>query len=145
MTISFSRRLAIIFGVLAPLAETIRRWNQLDQFSVWPFWLDDYIMGGFLIYGAWRTKKDAGKGIHYLTAAWGFTCGMGYSSFFNQLTILDQPDPAPISSGWVAVIKGVGFALATLALIASLKRSPQSQNPEIQNPENQSVKTASQR
>jgi|SRR5215216_4454075 len=97
-------------------------------------------MGGFLLYGAWRTKKDAGNGIGYLAAAWGFTCGMGYASFFNQLTLLDQPDPAPISSGWVAVIKGVGFALAILALIASLKKLPESHSPE-----NQSVEIASRR
>jgi hypothetical protein len=43
MTITFSRRLVVIFGVLAPLAETARRWRQLGQLSVWPFWLDDFI------------------------------------------------------------------------------------------------------
>ncbi len=134
MTITFSRRLAIIFGILAPLAETIRRRHQLDQLSVLPFWLDDYIMSGFLLYGAWRAGKDMPSGRRFLAAAWGFTCGMGYASFFSQLTLLNQPDPAPISSGWVAVIKGVGSAMSVLALIACLRRLP----------ENQSVETASQ-
>jgi hypothetical protein len=36
MTIAFSRRLAVILGVGAPLAETIRRWHQLGQISVLP-------------------------------------------------------------------------------------------------------------
>lgn len=130
MTITFSRRLAMIFGVLAPLAETIRRWNQLDQLSVLPFWVDDYIMGAFLIYGAWRAKRDGRRGFGVLAAAWGFTCGMGYASFFSQLTLLNQPDPAPISSGWVAVIKGVGSAMSVLALVACLRRLPESQSAE---------------
>lgn len=131
MTITFSRRLAIIFGILAPLAETIRRWHQLDQISVWPFWLDDYIMGAFLLYGAWRAGKDVPSGRGFLAAAWGFTCGMGYASFFSQLTLLNQPDPAPISSGWVAVIKGVGSAMSVLALIACLRRVPENQSGDI--------------
>jgi hypothetical protein len=47
---------------------------------------------------------------------------MGYSSFFAQLASLNEPDPATISSAWVAVIKGVGLASAILALVGSLKR-----------------------
>jgi hypothetical protein len=130
MTIAFSRRLAIIFGVLTPLAETVRRWRQLGQLSVLPFWLDDYIIGALLLYGAWRTGKDIRGGRRFLAAAWGFTCGMAYSSFFAQLGRLNEPDPAPIPSTWVAVIKGVGFALAILALAASLKRLKGESNEE---------------
>jgi hypothetical protein len=134
MTISFSRRLAITFGILAPLAETIRRWNQLGQLGVWPFWLDDYIMGAFLLYGAWQTKEDSHTGIRSLAAAWGFTCGMGYASFFSQLTLLNEPDPAPISSGWVAVIKGVGFGMSILALAICLRRLPERGREESTSP-----------
>lgn len=122
MTITFSRRLAIIFGILTPLAETVRRWRQLGQLSVWPFWLDDYFIGALLLYGAWRVSKDIRSGRRFLAAAWGFTCGMAYSSFFSQLERLNEPDPAPIPSAWVAVIKGVGLALAILALVGSLRR-----------------------
>ena len=122
MTITFSRRLAVIFGVLTPLAETGRRFHQLGQISVLPFWLDDYFIGALLLYGAWRTSKDIRSGRRFLAAAWGFTCGMAYSSFFGQLAHLNEPDPAPIPSAWVAVIKGVGFALAILALVGCLKR-----------------------
>ena len=125
MTIEFSRRLAIVLGILTPIAETIRRWHQLNQLSIWPFWLDDYILGAFLLYGAWRTGKDRRSGRRFLAAAWGFACGMIYPSFFTQLTLLSEPDPAPIPSVWVAVIKGVGFALAIAALVASLKWRPE--------------------
>jgi hypothetical protein len=130
VTIAFSRRLAIILGILTPLAETVRRWRQLGQLSVWPFWLDDFIIGALLLYGAWRTGKDIRGGRPFLTAAWGFTCGMAYSSFFSQLGRLNEPDPAPIPSTWVAVIKGVGLVLAILALIGSLKQSQEESNNE---------------
>ena len=130
MTITFSRRYAIIFGIVVPLAETIRRWHQLGQLSVWPFWLDDFILGALLLYGAWRTGKDIRNGRRFLAAAWGFTCGMGYSSFFAQLVTLNEPDPAPISSVWVAVIKGVGLASAILALVGSLKLGKEEGNEE---------------
>jgi hypothetical protein len=122
MTIAFSRRLAIILGILTPLAETIRRWRQLGDLGVLPFWLDDYFIGALLLYGAWRTGKDIRSGRPFLAAAWGFTCGMAYSSFFAQLGRLDEPDPAPIPSTWVAIVKGLGFALAIMALVGSLKR-----------------------
>ena len=121
MTITFSRRLAVIFGILTPLAETVRRWRQLGDVGALPFWLDDYILGALLLYGAWRTSKDIRSGRRFLAAAWGFTCGMAYLSFFGQLARLNEPDPAPIPSAWVAVIKGVGLALAILALVGSLK------------------------
>lgn len=121
MTIEFSRRLALVLGIAAPVAETIRRWHQLADINVWPFWLDDYLLGALLLYGAWRVKRDVRTGRHFLAAAWGFTCAMAYGSFFTQLNHLDEPDPAPIPSVWVAVVKGLGLGLATVALIATLR------------------------
>ena len=125
MTISFSRKLAIVIGIITPIAETVRRWNQLGQLSIWPVWLDDFVLGAFLLYGAWRTRKDVRTGRPFLAAAWAFTCGMVYASFISQLQDLNKPDPAQIPSELVAAIKGVGLALAILALIASLRRLPE--------------------
>ena len=120
MTISLSRYLAFGLGILTPLAETIRRW------STWrdnpPALFDDYILGAFLLYGAWRAGKDVRSGQRFLAAAWAFMCGMAYGSFFEQLHRyrLGISDPAPISSGWVALIKGLGLALGIAALCLSL-------------------------
>jgi hypothetical protein len=124
LTIQFSRRLAVAFGILAPLGETIRRWHTWREYP--PSFFDDYIMGAFLLYGAWRVGRDVRGGQRFLAAAWAFTCGLGYYSFFEQLKSLrlGEVDPAPISSEWMLVIKGVGLALAILALALSLKRSP---------------------
>lgn len=122
LTIEFSRRLAYIGGVVTPLGETIRRWSTWQQNPANFF--DDYLLGAFLIYGAWRTGRNVHEGQRFLVAAWGVACGLGYYSFFGQLQSLNmnEADPAPISSLWVAVIKGVAWAMAILALIVSLQR-----------------------
>jgi hypothetical protein len=126
MTIEFSRRLAIAGGILAPLAETARRWSTWQQSPANLF--DDYIMGAFLLYAAWRTGRDVRGGRPVLAAAWAFACGLGYYSFFGQLQSLrmGEIDPAPIASHWVALIKGLALSLAIIALVLSLRRLPES-------------------
>ncbi len=127
MTIEFSRRLAIAGGILAPLGETVRRWNTWQESP--PNLFDDYIMGAFLLYAAWRTGKNVRSGQRFLAAAWAFACGLGYYSFFGQLKSLrlGEIDPAPISSEWVLLIKGIVVTLAVIALVISLKRLPEAE------------------
>lgn len=120
----FPRRLAIAAGILLPLAETIRRWHQLGQPHMLPAWLDDILLGAFLLYAAWKAGRDSVTGQRFLAAAWGCACGMGYFSFFGQLARLDQPDPAGIPSASVLTVKGVGLVLAIAALVASLRPAP---------------------
>ena len=125
---SFSRYLAVVLGLVIPVAETVRRW------STWradpPALFDDYILGAFLLYGAWRVGQDARMGQRFLAAGFAFMCGMAYYSFFGQLQNLRSgvPDPAPISSTWVAVVKGTGLALGVVGLVLSLRRLPESTN-----------------
>jgi hypothetical protein len=120
MLISISRYLAIALGILTPLAETIRRWSTCRQNPASFF--DDYILGAFLLFGAWRTAKDVRRGRPFLAAAWAFMCGMAYNSFFGQLEAnrMGLTDPAPISSGSVAAIKGIGLAVGIICLVFSL-------------------------
>jgi hypothetical protein len=125
MGLTFSRRLALVFGLVTPLAETIRRWHQLGQPSVWPMWFDDLLLGSFLLYASWLTKREPRAGRPYLAGAWGVTVGMAYASFFGQLQHLSEPDPAPIGAGWVVGIKGVGLLLAIGGLAVTLKAVPE--------------------
>src|ERR1043166_5410308 len=120
MPISISRYLAIALGILTPMAETVRRWHTWRENPASLF--DDYILGAFLLFGAWRVTKDARRGQLFLAAAWAFMCGMAYYSFFGQLqqNRLGLADPAPISSGSVAVIKGIGLAIGVTCLVLSL-------------------------
>jgi len=127
VNIRFSRWLAIIGGVLIPLLETIRRWSTWQESPAALF--DDYLLGAFLLFGAWRVSKDTRAGQRFLAAAWAFACGLGYYSFFGQLDVVrrGQQDPAPIGAEWVLLIKGIAWGLAILALVASLRRLPDEQ------------------
>jgi hypothetical protein len=120
----FSRWLAIIGGILMPLLETIRRWSTWQESPAALF--DDYLLGGFLLFGAWRVSKDTRRGQRFLAAAWAFACGLGYYSFFGQLDSVRRgiQDPAPIAPKWILLIKGIAWGLAILALVISLKRLP---------------------
>jgi hypothetical protein len=126
MSIQFSRWLAVFGGIVAPLLETARRWSTWQESPANLF--DDYILGAFLLYGAWRVGKDPRNGQRVLAAAWAFACGMGYYSFFGQLQSMraGEIDPAQIASGWVLAIKGIAVGLAVVALVVSLRRLPES-------------------
>ena len=127
MNIQFSRWLAIIGGIIIPLLETIRRWSTWRESPASLF--DDYIMGAFLLFGAWQVGKDIRNGQRFLAAAWAFACGLGYYSFFGQLDSLRRgvQDPAPIASEWILLIKGIAWGLAIVALAASLRQLPHEQ------------------
>ena len=116
--------LAIAIGMITPFLETWRRWREVRDMTVyWPSFLDDYLIGAFLLYGAMRVGRhgDAARGI--LAAAWAFLCGMAYGSFFGQLQTLSEPDPSGASSSLVAGVKGLGLALGIVGLVCALRGS----------------------
>lgn len=124
MTLRFSLRLAVVMGIVTPAIETLRRWSELRALTVWwPGFLDDVLLGGFLLYGAWLSSRRAAAGRPVLAAAWGFTCGMAYSSFFGQLSSLDVADPSGLPPVLVVAVKGLGLALGIAGLAGAL-RSP---------------------
>jgi hypothetical protein len=121
----FSRGLAYVFGIGAPLAETIRRWGTWREYP--PAFFDDFILGAFLLAGAWATRgHPTPRGRALLAAAWGFTCAMGYSStaFHWLMMRRGEPDPAPIPSEAVFAIKVIGSLLAVVALALTLADTP---------------------
>lgn len=120
MGYSFSRRLALVLGILLPLAETIRRWGVWFEYPAG--FLDDWIAGALLVYGGWRASKNAVDGQRYLVMGWAFACGLGYGSFFGNLRTIGEPDPAPISHAAVTAVIGIGWALCIVALIGALQQ-----------------------
>jgi len=117
----FSRQLAILVGVATPSIETVRRWHELRTLTVWwPAYLDDVLLGAFLLYGVWRTRGGRLSGRAALAAGWGFMCGMAYSSLFFQLARLNDPDPSGLSPRFVVAFKGFGLALGIIGLALSL-------------------------
>lgn len=116
----FSRTLAVVLGLAAPALETVRRWNTWREFP--PGLFDDYVLGALLLAGAWLSLRRPSPGQKLLAAAWGFACGLGYYSFFEQLRRyqLSEVDPAPVPPGVVVVVKGLGLLLAIAALGTTL-------------------------
>jgi hypothetical protein len=127
-----SRVLALVLGIFVPAAESLRRWNTWQESPLTLF--EDYVLAALVLGGAWLAGRDFRRGQCFLAAAWGVVCGVAYCSFVGQLERLSlgEPDPAPIPAVWVAVIKGVLFALAIVALIATLAARPNRDSLEVE-------------
>src|SRR5688572_29709408 len=112
----FSHWTAFVVGIVLPILETYRRWDNLLD---WPSWLDDYIAAGLLLY-AWR----AGQGSlvysrPYLMAAWGYTTGMAYMAFFGHLQRAETVDVSGFSTEFVLQFQAFGLGLAVFGLIGA--------------------------
>jgi hypothetical protein len=118
----FARRLALVAGVVLPVGETVRRWHQLGDPQMLFAWLDDWLIGAFLLYGAWRVGRDAVTGQASLAAAWGFTLAIAIGSFLTG--VFGDPDPTGAARGVVVAIKAVMLALAIGALVSVLRWRP---------------------
>ena len=119
-SLSYSKNLAFIIGALIPIAETIRRRNQLLQLQHFIYWFDDYILGAVLLFAAWKAKQNPLDGQKYLSAAWGLATGALFLSTLGQVERLGGTDPSAMSPLTVAVIKAVLLILALSGLITSL-------------------------
>jgi hypothetical protein len=126
MSLTFNRRLAVLVGAFCIVGETVRRWHTWTDWP--PVFFDDYIIGAFLFYGAWRSSRDERRGHAFLAAAWGVASAMGYDSFFAHLRdVLHNPnlqDPAPIPHVWLTALIGAGWLLCVFALISTLRKLP---------------------
>lgn len=122
--LGLSRALAILLGIAAPVLDTYRRWNTWQDDPLALF--DDYILGGLLLYGAWRVSKDVSAGQNFLVAGWGFALGLVYASadFQLQQVRAGASDPAGIPSELVAAIKILGLLLVLIGFSTSLIRTP---------------------
>ena len=119
---TFARRLALLAGVVLPVAETARRWHQLGDPRMLFAWLDDWLIGAFLLYGAWRVGRDATTGQASLAAAWGFTVAIAIGSFLTG--VFGDADPTGAPRGVVVAIKAVMLLLGITALVSVLRWRP---------------------
>ena len=116
-----SAKMAIGMGLFLPIAETIRRINQILNFSEFLSWFDDYILGGILLWAAFMVFKDKKNSVAYLIAAWGTVFGALLLSFLGQLMFyqLDSEDPGIFSTNFVTIIKG----LIIMYILVGLKKA----------------------
>ena len=118
----FARRLALLAGVVLPLGETARRWHQLGDPRMFFAWFDDWLIGAFLLYGAWRVRRRTRRtGQASLAAAWGFTLAIGIVSFVESLTATDSLDPTGAPMGDRRLDQGGDARLAIAALVSVLR------------------------
>ena len=124
MTLSFSRALAVVVGIITLLSEVVRRKQQLLDPAAFPLWIDDVLLGGFLLYGAWRVAADPQSGRPVLAAAWGFACGLAFYSFTGELQ--RRAGAGGLVPWWVMAVKAIGLFLSVVGLVTALRatRSP---------------------
>ena len=115
------RRVALVIGILLPIAETLRRSSDL---GLWWLWIDDYLIGGSLIAGAWLSRDGSASGGRALAAAWGLTCGMGYYSFVGHLLRIGERDVSGLPQAAITAVIGVGLAIAVWALVSTIAAPP---------------------
>ena len=115
----FDINTTITVGIALPLFETLRRRTDFSEFF---FYIDDYFVGGLLLWAAHATSRGRRVGPALMVAAWGWVCGGSYGSFFGQLTNLSAPDPSGLPGPAVVFVKGMIFALAIFMLFRTVKR-----------------------
>lgn len=108
---------AFVMGFALPILETIRRGTNFDNL---PAYLDDFLIGAFLLYSAWAVVSGHSKGRVLLVAAWATLCGGFYSSFFYQVRNTVALDVSGYSNSFVVLVKGSLYLLAIAALVRSI-------------------------
>jgi len=106
--------LAIILALGLIIGETIRRFG---EWGYWARWMDDYLMGLFLIIpGVMILKKiDFGKKI--LIAGWGINVGMLYGSFFSKVAPNSVEFQSNIQSDFLILLIGLGLLTSITGLL----------------------------
>ncbi|MFN4225382.1 MAG: hypothetical protein ACK4HR_03630 [Hyphomonas sp.] len=117
-----SALMAFAFGILLAIGEIVRNWN---DWQPWPFWIVDFIAAGALIWGAVRTLSRGSSRL--LSAAWGFTAGIFWMSFFSHAASLNGPAPETHAGGLpgeapLTLIIGMMLLAAIAGLVMSLTR-----------------------
>ena len=114
--------LALGFGVFLVIAEIVRNWG---NWQPWPFWIVDFIAAGSLVWGGLRTLSQGSSRL--LSAAWGFTVGIFWMSFFSHTEALSEGTAetyasGAVSEGFLTLIIGAMLVAAIAGLVMSLSR-----------------------
>ena len=111
---------AYSLGVALPLLEICRR---RTNFSDIPSYIDDFIIGGFLLVAAWYAQQERPYGRALLVAAWGILCGGLWGSLFGQIHNASAHDISGLPNMLVVALKILVYAVAIIGLVLSIRRS----------------------
>ena len=120
---TLNRRMAFAFGVAISLLQAGRAflWGHWPRsLAGWPIFIDAYLVGALLISGAVIAHRKEMLGRLIITAGWGFSCGILYRSFFEQL---EDPSRHGGHEMLVLACKGalLAFSAAGLAIAVAQK------------------------
>jgi len=118
LSVTANRRLAVIVGIVLPVAETLRR---RDDLGSWWLWIDDWLIGMALLFGAWAASARRAGGLRALAAAWGIAAGMGYCSLVGHLMRIGEADVSGLPGWTITAAIGIGWLLALYALVSLLR------------------------
>ena len=121
-SLNISLKMAIIMGIFLPLAETVRRSNQILDLRNFFSWFDDYILGFILLVAVYLVRQRINNAISYLIAAWGFVAGALYLSFLAQFKYFSTAteDPGIFSTSLVAIAKGLILVYMLIGLYLAI-------------------------
>jgi hypothetical protein len=111
---------ACVLGIALPILEVCRR---RTNFSDIPGYIDDFIVGGLLLFAAWSAAGERPYGRTLLVAAWGILCGGLWGSFFGQLHNPASHDISGLPNMTVVCLKLATYCIAVVALVLSIRRN----------------------
>jgi hypothetical protein len=118
-----SAKMAVVMGLFLPVAETVRRINQILDYREFFSWFDDYILGAILLWAAYSVFKNKKNNVAYLIAAWGIATGALFLSFLGQFRYYQTAsgDPGIFSTTFVAVAKALILVYILIGLTKAIK------------------------
>jgi hypothetical protein len=111
------RVLAAVLAVSLMAGELWRSWGTDRQLV---FVIDDMIIGVFLLAGAWVMARDTVRRRAFFCAAWGFSAGLLYSSFFGKLVAPAEVDSGNWNMSVLTVLVGLAFAASVIGMVTSI-------------------------
>lgn len=111
------RVLAVVLAVSLMAGELWRSWGTERQLV---FVVDDMIIGVLLLAGAWAMARDAVRRRAMFCAAWGFSAGLLYPSFFGKLVAPAEVDSGNWNMSALTVLVGLAFGTSVIGMVASI-------------------------
>jgi multisubunit Na+/H+ antiporter MnhB subunit len=106
--------LAIVFGLIIISTETYRRYG---DFGHWSRWMDDYLIGLFLIIPAILVLKGHKFSISLLIAGWAFSSGLLYGSFFSKVIDVENIKQSNIPTATLIDLIGIALFVSVASLL----------------------------
>ncbi|MDB5472459.1 MAG: hypothetical protein JWR84_4019 [Caulobacter sp.] len=113
----FLRLIAVIQALSLILGETWRSWGAGRPLV---FVVDDYLIGGLLLLGAWFMRTDSLRNRALFAAGWGANAGMIYGSFFGKLIDPASSNPGNFDMGPLTGLLGLAFFVSVAGMIAAI-------------------------